>query len=367
MKKLNVLMTCLVVASCVVALEAVAQEITYTGPPITIRYSHFAPDTHKWVKGAVDPWVELVAKESKGKLLIKKYFSATLHGPRDGFKACVNDITDMSVSHVSQQASSFNLLPVLTLPFAFERAAVGAKVAEELSPKYFKKEIEKMGVYFAGAHPTSTYHFLTKKPIRKLEDMKGMKIRSTGGPNAEMLKLMGAVPITLTPGEQYSAFQRGMVDGICMYHGGFVSYRLHEIGKYVTELSFVAGFNEHSLNRKTFDNLPNDLKKYFYNMLRRFHQMSGIAYDKIESDARREVIAKGIEIITPTPSEKAKFVKAVMPIWEIFIRNNEKLGLPARELVDEYGRLAKKYSSWTDEQLLKDATENPVHGIIDGM
>ncbi len=342
-----------------------AEEFTYTGPTITFRVSHFAPDTHKIMKAAFDPWIAMIEKESKGKIQVKKYFGAVLVGPRDGFKACIADIIDMAPAYTMYQAGSFQLPHVVDLPFAFPNSSVASLVDEALYPKYFKKEYEKMGVYLANYHSNGAYNLITsKKPIRKLEDLKGLKIRSAGGTSSKMLKNLGATPVHLPASEAYSAFQRGMVDGICFYDAGTISYRLHEIAKYLTEVKLNTPANALALNRKFFDNLPPEVKRFMYNMMRRLTQIAGNAYDNEDILARKVITDQGIEVIKLPPQEVERWKAAVEPLYEEFIKENE--GLPARELVKEMRALSQKYSSWTQDQLMKDVMERPIRGIIDG-
>jgi len=344
-----------------------AAEVTYTGPPITIRYSSHVPESHMVVQKAFHPWVKSLAEESKGKLLVKSYFSGALHGPRDGFKACVNDITDYTHGYPIWQPASFELNHVVNLPFSFGNSMVATMVSEELYPKYFKKEYENMGVYLARYETTSAYHLLTKKPVKKLEELKGMKIRCPAGPLGDALKRLGATPIFLTTADAYTGFQRGVVDGAVLYDNGFVSFRLHEIGKYRTELSLVISGIPYCLNRKTFDKLPPDLKRIFYNSLRKFSQIAAIAYEEEDVEAREIMKKAGIQTITLPPQELERWKGAVMPIWDDFVKANESKGLPAAQLVKEMKARSQKYSSWTAEQFLKEATEHPIGGIIDGM
>lgn len=192
---------------------SLAAEEAYTGPPITLRFSTHTPTTHMLYKANFIPFMELVEKESKGKLIIKPFASGVLHGPRDGFKASVADITDYTHGYPSWHAGSFHLNHVMELPFAFPNAYVASLVSEELYP-HFKKEYENMGVYLAEYHTTSAYHILSRKPIRRLDDLKGIKLRSTGGFGSTILKTLGATPVAVPSVEAYNAFQRGILDGM---------------------------------------------------------------------------------------------------------------------------------------------------------
>ena len=345
-----------------------AEKFTYNGPTITLRYAHFAPATHRMSAAVSEPWMKMVEEESNGKVRIKSYPGGTLVGAKDGFKATIAGIVDFVPAYTMYQAGSFQLTHVLDLPFAFPSSAVACKVAEELYPKYFKKEYEKMGVYLANYNANGAYNLFTKKPVSTLEALKGMKIRATGGTSSKIMKALGAVPVNVTANEAYEAFQRGMVDGVIFYDTGAVSYRVHELAKYETELKLSTPANSWAFNRKTFDNLPPEVKRFMYNMMRRLSQMYGTQYDYQDALVRKQdILAKGIEVIKLPPKEMAKWKAAVESLWEEFIKENEAKGLPARELVKDLRARAQKYSTWTTDQLMKEVIENPVHGIIDGM
>jgi TRAP-type C4-dicarboxylate transport system substrate-binding protein len=345
-----------------------AEKFTYNGPIITLRYSHFAPATHKMSKAVGDPWIKMVEEESGGKVRIQAYLGGTLHGAKDGFKACISDITDFTPAYTMYQAGSFHLPHVLDLPFAFPSSAVACKVAEELYPKYFKKEFEGMGVYLANYNANGAYNFFSKIPIRKLEDMKGLKVRSPGGTSSKIIKALGAVPVHVPSTEAYTAFQRGVVDAVFFYNTAGVSYRIHELAKYLTEVKINIPANSWAFNRKTFDNLPPEVKRFIYNMQRRLSEMYGIQYDYQDTlSLKNEIAEKGIQVIKLSPKEMERWKGAVEPLWQDFIKENEAKGLPAKELVKDLRARAQKYAGWSPEQLMKEVIEHPVPGIIDGM
>jgi TRAP-type C4-dicarboxylate transport system substrate-binding protein len=349
-----------------VAGEAASQEISYSGPPITLRFSTHTPVTHPLFK-IWNRFFEEVKTESKGKLLFQVYAAESLHGGKDGFKACVNNITDWTMGYPSWQAGSFNLTHVIEMPFAFPTTYVASIVAEELYPKYFKKEYEKLSVYLGDFHTTTPTHILSKKPIRKLDDLKGMKVRTSGGVTSDILKSLGGVPVFLPTPEIYNAFQRGMIDGVLTTKQDHVAFRTHEVGKYLLELGAYMIPIPTCLNQKTFDGLPKDLRKMFYSQLRRLSQLAPTINETSEKEGVEAMKKAGVEIISLSPAEFDKAQKMVEPLWEEFIKKNEAKGAPAKQMVEDFRSLSKKYSSWTPQQLMKKVTDEPIRGIIDGM
>ncbi len=338
--------------------------IKYTGPPITMRFSAYYPAVYPVFEYGISKWIPMVESESGGKIVFKTYFNGVLHQAKDGFKAMSSDIADITTGYPAYQPGSFKLCHVTDLPFAFPNAYTAAMVMEQLYPKYFKTEYEKMNVYLAFYTVTSDYNLISKKPVRTFEDLKGMKIRSFGGTCSELLKCLGAIPVTVQAGEVYTSFQRGIIDGALFADNSINSFRLHEVGKYLTSFGLTRMGIPYCMNKKTFDSLPPDLKKFFYNKLRQGCQIASGAYEVSDKTAREEMIKAGVEMIKMDPAEVAKCKAAVQPLWEKFMEENEKQGLPARQLVKDIKALNEKYSTWTPEQFMKQVTEHPVQGII---
>lgn len=342
-----------------------AEEFTYTGPPITIRFSAYYGPTYASYKFGVEPWIKMIEKDTKGKIQFKVYLNSVLHSARDGFKAMVSDISDISPAFPAYQAGSFQLCHGAELPFAFPNAPVASLVLEELYPKYLKKEYENLGVYLAWYPTTSSYHFFTRKELKNLGDLEGMKIRSSGGMATETLKKLGASPTMIVASELYTSFQRGIIDGLLFHQSGHFSYRTHELGKYATPLGVLQVGIPNAMNKKFFDGLPKEVKGYFYKKLRILAFEASYAFEKDDIIAREEMVKQGLKYGNFSPEEIKKCKEAVEPMWNEFIAKNEKLGLPAKQFVQDLRALTAKYSAWTPEQILKRIKEQPVKGIID--
>jgi len=341
--------------------------LDYDGPPITLRLSHFAPANHPMSKAVGHVWIDSVEKESGGKIKIQAFYGGVLHGAKDGFKAAVNDITDITPAYVNYAASSFHLTHVLDLPFAFPSAPVACKVAEELYPKYFKAEYEAMGVLMANMNANGSYNFFTKKPVKSLDDAKGLKMRSAGGESSEILKALGTIPVAVPAPEAYSAFQRGVVDGVAFYNTGAVAYRVSELAKSMTELKYNNPSNAWAFNRKTFEALPPSVQRFMYVKMRQLSMMYGIEFDHQDVLSRAKFVEADMAIQSLSPAEMERWKSAVEPLWQAFIDKNEAEGRPAKALVADLRQLSAKYASWSNDKLMAEVTEHPVTGIIDGL
>jgi len=355
------------IAATGVAAPWLAGSRVSRGEPIVLRYTTHTPRSHGLYAQAFVPFAALVERETQGRITLEAFTDQLLHDPVDGFKAAVTGITDYTHGYVTYQPGSFKLLHATQLPFLFPSPQVASLVVEELHPKYFKREYERMGVYLAHVDCTSPYNIISKTPLRRLEDLRGIKMRVTGGLVAEIFRELGAVPVAIAAAEVYTALQRGIVDAIALSISDMASYRLQEIGPYYTRIDLNVLALHYCLNRRSFDTLPIDLKEQFYRLLRIRSQMAVQNYYSGAGDARALAALRdgGVEIIELDDDELARFRAAVAPLKERYIRQYEAQGLPARALVAEMEALAAQYTPLTNAELNERVGTRPVMGIID--
>ena len=350
-----------------IAAPLLAGRRVRTEEPITLRYTAHVPRSHGLYTQAFVPFAKLVEERTQGRLRLEPFTDKLLHGPIDGFKAAVTGITDYTHAYVTYQPGSFRLLHAPQLPFLFPSPQVASLVVEELYPQYFKTEYERMGVYLAHCDCTSPYNIIAKRPIRRLEDLSGLKMRVTGGLTAEIFRELGAVPVAIAAAEVYPAFQRGVVDAVTLAPSDMVSYRLQEIGTHYTHVDINVILLHYCLNQRTFDGLPEDLRTSFYQLLQVRSQM---AVQNYYSGAGHEYALttledSGVEMIELTEDELARWRDAVTPIKERYIAQQEAAGLPARAVVADMEALSKEYAPLTNRQINDRIATSPIQGIID--
>ena len=335
--------------------------------PVTIRYTAHIPSSHGLYTRAFVPFAEIVERETDGRLRLEAFTDRMLHGPLDGFKAAVAGITDYTHAYVTYQPGSFKLLHATQLPFLFPTPQVASLVFEELYPRFFKAEYEHMGVYLAHCDCTSPYNIISRTPVRRLEDLRGLKIRVTGGLTADIFRELGAVPVSIAAAEIYPAFQRGILDAVTLSLADMVAYRLQEIARFYTVCDINVVLLHYCLNRRTFDALPEDLRAKFYRLLRVRSQIavqnyySGPAYER----AFATLLESGVEVLELDEAERTRWRDRVTPLKQRYIARHEAGGLPAGELVERMEALSSAYASLSNEQINARIRETPVEGIIE--
>ena len=337
-----------------------------SGDTVLLRYTAHVPNSHGLYAKVFLPWVEIVTARTGGRIRWEHYVDGLLHGALDGFKAVAAGVTDYTHGYATYQPGSFHLTHGLQLPFLFSNSGVAALVSEELYPEYLKEEYERMGVYLAHCDSTTAYDILSKTPIRTPADIRGLKVRSTGGLMAEILRQVDAIPVVLAAAETYTAFQRGIIDAVAVGAPDMAAYRLYETGNYYLPIRLTHTVIQYCLNPRTFDRLPADLRGPLYDLYRLRGQVAHQNYYGGEAlaSAVDTLTAGGVETIEPTPDERQAWVDAVQPLEQRFVEENERLGLPAAAFVREAKERAAMYVGWTDQELWDHVSARPVHGII---
>jgi TRAP-type C4-dicarboxylate transport system substrate-binding protein len=337
-------------------------------PPdaVLLRYTAHVPNTHGLYARVFLPWEEICAEETGGRIRWEHYVDGLLHGALDGFKAIQSGITDYTHGYATYQPGSFHLTHGLQLPFLFENAGVASLVSEELYPAYWKREYERMGVYLAHCDATTAYDIIARDPVRVPSDLAGLKIRSTGGLMAEMIRAIGGIPVVLAAAETYTAFQRGIIDAVALSAPDMAAYRLWDIGRHCLLIGLSHTVLQWCMSPRAFDSMPDDLRARLHDLFRLRGQVANRNYygGAALQSALDRLAENGVEVVRPTAAEREEWVETVRPVEQRFVDENEALGLPAGDFVAEARVRAARYAGWSDQQLWDHVKANPVQGVI---
>jgi TRAP-type C4-dicarboxylate transport system substrate-binding protein len=353
-------------AAAGVAAPFVGGERRDPGDSVLLRYTAHVPNSHGLYARVFLPWEEICTEETGGRIRWEHYVDGLLHGALDGFKAIASGITDYTHGYATYQPGSFHLTHGLQLPFLFDNAGVASLVSEELYPTYWKSEYERMGVYLAHCDATTAYDIIARVPVRLPADLTGMKIRSTGGLMADMIRAIGGIPVVLAAAETYTAFQRGIIDAVALSTPDMAAYRLWDIGRYCYRIGISHTVLQWCVSPRAFDSMPADLRSRLHDLFRLRGQVANRNYYGGASlqAAIDRLTENGVEVSDPTPAEREEWVEAVRPVEQRFIEDNEALGLRAGDFVAEARERAARYTGWSDQQLWDHVSANPVRGVI---
>jgi TRAP-type C4-dicarboxylate transport system substrate-binding protein len=158
---------------------------------------------------------------------------------------------------------------------------------------------------------------LTRKPVHRLADFKGLKIRILSSDfQIEQIKRLGATPVAMSLGDVMTALQQGTIDGALASVPAFTPLHFYDAAKYMTETSQYYVLIVAEISKRWFDMLPADLQKIIMT------EADIAARDIIPWEAqdmanqRKAWTSHGGELIELPPADKAELMKRMSTIAE---------------------------------------------------
>ena len=314
---------------------------TAAGAATSLTYSIFFPPTHAQTKAA-ESWAKEIEKRSAGNVKISLFPGGTLTPADQCYDGVVKGISDIGMSAFAYTRGRFPAMEALDLPLGYPNGRVATRVANEFYLSMKPKALENVKVLYLHAHGPGLLH--TKKPVKKLDDLKGMKVRSTGF-SAKVVEALGAVPVAMPQGETYEALSKGIVDGTIGPIEVLKGWKQGEVVKSTTDC-FDVGYTTVFfvvMNLKKWNSLPPDTRKVLDDVSREWIDVHGKAWDEADKEGRAFTKSLGNQVIPLSAQESARWKKAVRPTIEEYVKNAEQKGVPGRKSVKEAESLIGKY------------------------
>ena len=302
----------------------------------------------KSVEAAI-PWEQQITKATNGAVQFQNFFSESLFKGANAWEALKAGQADLGWCFHGYWANMTPLADVITLPFLpIPSAEKGSEVLWKLYEKYPSIQQQFADNKVLLTWTSNSYLLATnKKQVKTMDEMKGMKIRSTGGPPTDLLKTLGAVPVAMPMGDVYQNMEKGVIDGALLPWEAVYSYKQYEIIKYYTIAPFHAVYFTQSMNTKTWNSLSPDVQKQIMSVC----GLEGSKFWGKNDFDRAAVAVKGLiqekkyEVVdyTMPASEIEKMRKiAAEPLWEAWVKQMEDKGLKeARAILNDTLQMLK--------------------------
>jgi TRAP-type C4-dicarboxylate transport system substrate-binding protein len=308
--------------------------------PIELTYSIFFPAPAPQTQVATD-WAREIEKRTNGRIKITIFPGGTLTPADKCYDGVVKGISDIGMSVFAYTRGRFPLTEVADLPLGMKSGLVATKMINAYYEKFKPKELDDVKVMYLHGHGPGYLH--TKTAVRKLEDLKGMKIRCTGLA-AKIVEKLGAVPVAMTMGETYDALKRGVVEGSMAPMESLKTWKWGEVVKFTTEswgAAYSTGFFV-VMNKEKWDSLPNDIKRIIEQVNKKWIVKQGRNWDDIDKAGKKAALALGNKIITLSKKENMRWAEAVKPILDGYVSAMKEKGLPGDEVLKFYMDELKK-------------------------
>jgi TRAP-type transport system periplasmic protein len=300
-----------------------------------LRLSTFVPPVHVIAREIITPWMAEVEKDSGGEVKPKLYPSMQLGGSPPGlYRQAAEGVVDMVFTLPGYTSPAFPRTQMVELPGLSADGKAATELLWKLLDPYLKPELE--GVKVIALWAAEDAGLMTRsKPIKTLEDLKGLRMRSPSAAQARQLQVMGATPVAMPVTEIYPSLERGVIDGSMVPFSTILDFRLGEVAKVYTIPGPLFGRSSFliAMNQKKFDSLPAKAKAAI-------DKHSGLPLSLKATDVYIKRAEEGVksvrgkaEIVEFSKAEQEKIAKVLRPIVDDWIKDSEAKGIPAKKML----------------------------------
>jgi TRAP-type C4-dicarboxylate transport system substrate-binding protein len=318
------------------ALAALALTTAAAAQEVTLRLHQMLPAQATIPAKALEPWAKKVEDESGGRIKVELYPAMQLGGaPPDLYDQAKDGVVDLIWTVLGYTPGRFPKSEVFELPFIMTNG-------EQTSAAFYNYVMANAAEEFAGVHVIALHThgpglFHTKRPVNKLEDLKGMKIRGGSRIISDMLARLGAEPVGMPVPQVTEALSKGVIEGTTIPWEVTPSLKVAELVTNHTGFSGKNGLYTQTfgfiMNQASYDALPDDLKKVI-------DDNSGLATSREfgrvmdEGDKVGLKIAqdRGNNIVTLDEAETARFKEAAQPTIDKWFADMEAAGIDGKAL-----------------------------------
>ena len=268
---------------------------------------------------AVEHFGDKLAKATNGRITVQMYASMQLGGEKEAIEQAQVGAIQLARVSVGALGPVVSDLNVLNLPFLFRNTAhmqkvIDGPIGQELLDKVAgNANAGLVGLCWMDAGARNVYD--TRKPIKSIADLKGLKVRVMGNPMfVDMMNALGGNGVAMGYDQVFSALQTGVVDGAENNPPSFVFDNHYQVAKYYTLTEHLIVPEILVLSRKTWDALSAEDRELVKKFAREAQAEERVLWAAYEKQAMDKAKAAGIEIIEI--ADKAPFQAAVKPVWD---------------------------------------------------
>lgn len=281
-----------------------------------------ATDVHPLGYPTVEAVVRMAKKldeATKGRLTVQMYPSMQLGGEKEMTEQAQVGALAMARISVGPIGTLVPDLNVFNLPFVFRDTAHMEKVIDgEIGQELLKKvsdhpTLNLIGLCWMNAGTRNVYN--SKKPIRTIEDLKGLKIRMMGNPLfVDTMNALGGNGVAMGFDQLINGLQTGVVDGAENNYPSYSSGQHYRYAKHYSETGHLMIPEILVFSKRVWGQMNKEDQDLIMKLSAEAQQEQRKLWYEMEEKALADMKANGVEVIKI--ADKKPFQDAVKPVWE---------------------------------------------------
>jgi TRAP-type transport system periplasmic protein len=340
MSKLRTLVLAAVSGGIIVLTQPAAAQTTLT-------MSSWVSPQHHLTSVVLQGWATEVEKATNGRVkftMLPKHPSA----PPGTFDAVRDGLVDLSYVTASYTPAR-HVMPLMPeLPGAGDTSLVNSVAYSRIHWKYFDKVGEYKGVKLLGVFTHGPGQMFTKKPVRTIDDVQGLKIRTGGGVAEAVAKALGASAFVKPAPESFELLKSGVADGVFFPMESIVSFKLETVLEQAT--IFPGGMYSSAfgffMNQDKWAKLSKEDQTAIEKLSgEHIARLAGRSWDEADQKGLDAMKKSGVKIVNADPALVAEVKKRSAPIIDDWVKQASAKGIDARKILDEFHAELKKVAA----------------------
>jgi TRAP-type C4-dicarboxylate transport system substrate-binding protein len=331
------------------AVSALLLSSPLAAQDVKLRVHQFLPAGAPVPKNFIAEWARKVEQDSKGRLKIELYPSMQLGGtPPQLYDQVKDGVVDIVWTLPGYTAGRFPRAETFELPFIAGNGEQNSQAAWEFYQKHLKDEFKDVHIIAAHTHGPGLIH-AKGNGVRKLEDMKGLKLRGPSRMVNKLIENLGATPVGMPVPAMPDALSKGVIDGTVVPWEVTTPLRVAELVNTHTNFSgnrsLYVTFFIFAMNKAKYDGLPAELKKVIDdNSGPATSKWVGKVMDDGDAPGLAAAKARGNNIVTLDATETARWKEQAKKVNDGWIAEMNAKRINARQLVDDATAMIAKYA-----------------------
>ncbi|WP_099303133.1 TRAP transporter substrate-binding protein [Bacillus sp. Marseille-P3800] len=301
-----------------------------------LMFSHFFPPNHEQETVVVQSFIEDIAEQTDGDISIRSFPGGSLAAPDTQYDATATGAVDLGLSVHSYTPGQFPLSSVMELPFMSKSGSEGSRILWQLYEEFPEIQAEYgevIPLWLYTSEPGQIY--TVGQPIERMEDLKGLRIRSPSPEVNAWLSALGATPVSMSMNESYEALDRGVVDGVVGPWHTLLDYSLYEVIDYATVGDFYMSTFYTVMSENSWTSLNSSEQTIFTETAgARMSLIAGENFDKRTQEAQEAAQDANVSIYELPEDELTRWRTHIDPVIDQWIDRMEHQGLPGRQVYE---------------------------------
>lgn len=328
--KRTIFLSILLAVALILAGPAItkAQTVPTDIPAMKLKFATFTAPTGSLGENIV--WfLKEITRRTGGKVQFEQFWQQSLLKDADVVAGCGAGTADMVQARSTPTVSENPCWSTLDLPGqgTDSWAIIWACWKMYQKNPCIKAEFDKLNVVPTYGYCSGNMFFETRRPVKTLKDMKGMRIRCYGAAQSTMLKTVGIHPVFMSLADIYEGLSKGVIDGATSVWQFTDSLKYYEVARYIAtaKLTAAAAGVTMLINKDRWNKFPQSLRDIIHQVTLEFNNRYAKTLIDQETSVRQKLESKyGVKVVKLGAASQAELLKGIRAARENWFKRYEK-------------------------------------------